>query len=145
MNYRGGTHFVWCSEYYDPKLAPPGSAAAAIAPSSSPKSIYDKLHEDWAGEDVHSALIRGYRKTFKQLAKVWFADGSITELQRDEIVAKVTSQSWKIWRPVLFVIPKEPIVAQNRLIVVPHKSRAGYGPELQIIDLQPHEFDVIER
>ncbi|KVT23033.1 hypothetical protein WK48_23305 [Burkholderia ubonensis] len=143
MKYRTGKHFVWCSEHYDPTTAPAGSAAAAIAPSSSPKGIYDILHGDCAREDTHSTLIKGYRKTFQRLAKAWLADGSLSKDQYDEVVATVKSQSWRIWRPVLFVIPRAPVDA--RIVMVPHRNRAAYGPELQIVDLMPHEFDLIER
>jgi hypothetical protein len=142
MKYRNGSHFVWCSEHYDPTSAPAGSSAAAIAPSSSPKGIYDTLKGDCAREDKHSSLLSGYRKTFKRLANVWVANGEITASQRDEIIATVRSTSWRIWRPLLFVIPLEPV--RSRLKAVPHPQRAAYGPEWQIEDLQIAEFDVIE-
>lgn len=142
--YCGGRFFVWCSEYYDPAMAPPGSAQAAVAPSSSPKGIYDTLWEDWTREDSHSALISGYRRTFKRLAAGWVANGSITETQAKEIVATVTSRSWKIWRPQLFVIGRSSIVPDTRIAQVLHARRAGYGPELQIADLRVTEFDMIE-
>src|SRR5437868_2448817 len=115
VQYRHQRHFVWCSEYYDPTTAPSGSAASAIAPSSSPKGIYDTLHGDCAREDGHSSLIRGYRKTFKALATQWLSAGEITKLQHDGIVAAVKSHSWKIWRPFLFVIPREKIEQAGRL------------------------------
>jgi hypothetical protein len=117
MRYRGGRHFAWCSEYYDPTTAPTGSAAAAIAPSSSPKGIYDTLHGDCAREDTHSNLIKGYRKTFRRLAARWLADGDLSQTYHDEIVAIVKSQSWKIWRPVLFVIPRD--IVSGRVVEVP--------------------------
>ena len=142
--YRQGTHFVWCSEYFDPATAPPGSAASAIAPSSSPRGIYDALHGDCAREDSHSSLINGYRKKFRALAAQWLSAEEITKTQHDEIVAAVKSPSWKIWWPVLFVIPRQTIESADRLIQVSRKQRAAYGPELQIVDLRPHEFDMIE-
>ena len=145
MKYRGGKHFVWCCEYYDSRSAPALSAAGQIAPSSNPKRIYDTLHEEKEWEDGHSELIRNYRKTFKRLAKIWVDDKSITVEQSNEIIATIKSSSAKIWRPLLFVIPKAPIEAAGRLITVPRQKRAAYGPELQIVDLMPHEFDVIER
>lgn len=143
-NYHGGNHFVWCSEYFDPKSAPSGSPEAAIAPSSSPKGIYQILFEDCKREDTHSALIKGYRKTFKRLAKSWCTDGVITATERDEILAVIKSPSWNIWRPILYVIPKDPIVSAGRLISVPSRSRAAYGPENKIESLKAHEFDIIE-
>ena len=145
VRYRAGVHFVWCSEYYDPTTAPSGSAEAAIAPSSSPKGIYDTLHGDCHREDVHSALIKSYKGTLCRLAKGWLSDGSITKNQHDEIIAAVKSKSWRIWRPVLYVIPKAPIEVASRLVKVNHKKRAAYGPEMQIHDLNLHEFDLIER
>lgn len=145
MRYLDGKHFVWCSEYYDPSTAPPGSAQSAIAPSSSPKGIYDALHGDCYREDRHSSLIKRYKGTFCRLAKNWLADSLITAEQHNEIVSTVRSPSWRIWRPVLYVIPKAPIEAADRLKSVANKHRAAYGPELQIVDLMQQEFDIIER
>jgi hypothetical protein len=142
--YRGGTHFAWVSEYYDPTTAPAGTAAAAIAPSSSPKNIYEMLWHDCEKEDTHSALINGYKKTFRRLAAEWVADKSISTTERDEILANITSRSWKIWRPVLYVIAKDLVLPTSRIRPVSRKHRAAYGPELQIVDLKSHEFDVIE-
>ena len=142
--YLSGIHFVWCSEYFDPKAAPPGSAESAIAPSSSPKGIFDTLKNDCEREDLHSALIKGYKKTFLRLAKTWLADSTIDKNAYDEIAATVKSKSWKIWRPLLYVIPREKIEISGRLKIVPHKNRAAYGTELQIADLYKDEFDTIE-
>jgi hypothetical protein len=71
------------------------------------------------------------------------ADGTIAKAQYDEIVASVRAKSWRIWQPVLYVIPKANIAA-NRVIEVQRKDRAGYGPERQIVDLQLSEFDVLD-
>lgn len=144
MRYRGGKHFVWCSEFFDPTAAPAGSAATAIAPSSSPSGIYSTLKNDCEREDRHSALIKGYRKTFRRLANEWWADGSITKEQHDEIDSVAKTTSWRIWRPQLYVIPRHPIESTSRLKSVCHRHRAAYGPELQILDLAQHEFDIIE-
>ncbi len=143
VKYRGGLHFAWVCEYFDCSTAPAGSAAALIAPSSNPKRIYDKLCEDCENEDGHSALIKGYKKKFRLLARAWNADNSISDEQCEEIVATVNSHSWKICRPVLYVIPKAGI-APGRIQSVRLPDRAAYGPELQIGDLLPNEFDVIE-
>jgi hypothetical protein len=142
--YLNGVHFVWCSEYYDPRMAPPGSAESAIAPSSSPKGIFETLKRDCEQEDTHSALIKGYRKTFLRLAKTWLSSSTIDKDSYDEIVATVKSPSWKIWKPLLYIIPRESIETNNRLIFVPHKNRASFGTELQIHDLMVNEFDIIE-
>lgn len=145
MRYRKGVHFAWCGEYYDSATAPSGTPAAAVAPSSTPKGIYDILENDYKREDEHSALIQRYKRTFRRLANEWLADGSIVQTEHDEIYAVVKSKSWQIWRPVLYVIPKAPIVLAKRLCEVPRKGRASYGPEYQIRDLLHTEFDIVER
>jgi hypothetical protein len=142
--YRNGRYFAWVSEYFDSSTAPGGSAASLIAPSSDPSQIYNRLRQDCSKEDEHSDLIKGYRKTFSRLAKAWAADGSITDDQRDEIIATVKSRSWRIWRPVLYVIPRVNIEGTGRLRSVKRPDRASYGPELQVVDLERHEFDIIE-
>jgi len=145
MRYRGGVHFAWVCEYFDSSKAPSGSAASKIAPSSNPWRIYDRLSEECDQEENHSELIKGYKRTFKRLARTWLSDASITEEQHDEIIASVRSPSWKIWKPVLYVIPRAPIEATpGRLISVKRPDRASYGPELQIADLKRDEFDIIE-
>lgn len=144
MRYRGGRHFAWCCEHFDIAKAPPGTAAALIAPSSNPRAIYEQLHKDVSAEDQHSALLKSYRKTFKRLATSWLAAGEISGADRDEILATLRPGSWRIWRPVLYVIPRAPIELAGRLISVPRAGRASHGPELQIEALLPNEFDIIE-
>jgi hypothetical protein len=141
--YRGGIHFAWVCEYFDSSRAPAGSAAALIAQSSNPKRIYETLHGDCRTEDGHSSLIKGYKKTFRSLARSWNAEGKISDEQTDEIIAIVNSNSWRIWRPVLYVIPAVGI-DPARIKQVPRPGRAGHGPEMQIEDLRPEEFDIIE-
>ena len=100
------------------------------------------LHE-YRAQEEHSRIIRDHRKTFERLAKLWLGDGTLNKLQFDEIVASVRAKSWRIWKPVLYVIPKM-VIAPARVIEVQRKDRAGYGPEKQIVDLMPHEFDIID-
>jgi hypothetical protein len=50
---------------------------------------------------------------------------------------------WKIWRPLLYVIPRAPIEAAGRLQLVPIGRRATYGLEYRIVDLMPEEFDIL--
>lgn len=142
--YRGGKHFAWVSDFFDTEReAPAGSSGHLIAPSSNPRKIYaDLLHECRAQEE-HSRIIRDHRKTFERLGKAWLAESSITKAQYDEIVASVRAKSWRIWQPVLYVIPRANIAA-GRVVEVQRKDRAGYGPEKQIVDLQLTEFDVLD-
>jgi hypothetical protein len=115
-----------------------------IAPTANPCRIYRNLLEECRGTDAHSPLINGYKKTFTRLAKKWLSDSSLSKDHYDEIVVRVRSGTWTVWRPVLYVIPREPIEKAGRLISVPRRDRAAHGPELQIADLQRDEFDIIE-
>jgi hypothetical protein len=142
--YRSGVHFAWVCECFDVAAAARGSTAAMIAPTSSPRRIYRNLYEECQAEDEHSPGIRHYKKTFRRLAKAWFANGEITRDEHDEIIASVSARTWRIWRPVLYVIPRAPIEAAGRLLMVARPNRAGYGAEQQIVDLRPEEFDIIE-
>lgn len=141
--YRGGIHFAWVSEFFDADTAPPATAGFSIAPSSNPQLIYNDLWKAVDKEDTHSSLIKGYKKTFRLLAAQWFSNGDISSVAKDEILATVNSHSFKIWRPMLYVIPRGGIDS-SRIISVPHKKRAAYGPESQIQDLKTGEFDVVE-
>jgi hypothetical protein len=142
--YLGGRHFAWVSDFFDTEReAPAGSSGQLIAPSSNPRKIYaDLLHECRAQEE-HSRIIRDHRKTFERLGKNWMADGTITRAQYDEIIASVRAPSWRIWQPILYVIPKINIMS-DRVVEVQRKDRAGYGPEKQIIDLEASEFDALD-
>jgi hypothetical protein len=115
-----------------------------IAPTSTPHRIYQTLHEHCRTEERHSPLITGYQKTFKRLARTWMSDGSISEESGEDIIAACNQKSWRMWRPILYVIPREPIESAKRLISVKHKNRAGLGTEMQIADMMLDEFDRIE-
>lgn len=141
--YRGGNHFAWVCEFFDSATASAGSAGALIAPSSNPRKIYEDLLQDWRAQDEHSRIIRDHIKTFTRLGKQWYSNGELTKDDFDEIVASVRAHSWRIWKPVLYVIPKQGIAA-GRIREVPRSVRASYGPELQIVDLQSHEFDIVD-
>jgi hypothetical protein len=137
--YRNGKHYVWCSESFS-------SAAQGtnIAASSDPVTIYTQLVRAVQTEDHHDTRLKGYRKTFKGLAAAWFDKGEITQAQYDEIFGAVKRASFRMWRPVLYLIPRAPIELTGRLKLVPAAKRAAAGEEFIIGDLSAGEFDVIE-
>ena len=51
QKYRGDTHFVWCSEYFDSRKLGGFSAGSLIPPSSNPGSLYEDLKEAVESED----------------------------------------------------------------------------------------------
>ena len=141
--YRNGQYFAWVCEFFDSAKAPMGSAGALIAPSSNPRKIYDDLLQECRAQEEHSRIIKSHRRTFTNLGKKWLSDREITPDQFDEIVASVRARSWRIWNPVLYVIPRQGI-APARILQVPRADRAGYGPEYKIVDLQSNEFDIVD-
>lgn len=142
--YRGGKYFAWVCEYFDSERdAPAGSAGAMIAPSSNPRKIYEDLLYEYRNQEEHSRIIKDHKKTFRRLAKTWLGLGKITQDHHDEIVASVQANSWRIWKPILYVIPKNGI-DPSRIVQVKRDDRAGYGPEYQIVDLNRSEFDIID-
>jgi hypothetical protein len=52
--------------------------------------------------------------------------------------------SWRIWRPLIYLIPRQQIEAAGRLRLASASRRASIGPEWRIVDLMPHEFDIMD-
>ena len=144
VKFRGGKYFAWVCDFFDSERdALPGSSGALIAPSSNPRKIYDDLLQECRAQEEHSRIIRDHKKTFTRLAKQWLANGELTDDQCAEIIASVRARSWRIWKPVLYVIPRQGI-DPSRIKEIRRTSRAGYGPEYQIADLERQEFDIID-
>jgi hypothetical protein len=72
------------------------------------------------------------------------ANHSITDAQAQDIVDLVGQKSWRIWRPLVYIIPRTPLEGASRFMEVPVKKRAGHGPEYQIANLHTNEYDVLE-
>jgi hypothetical protein len=140
--YRNGETYAWCSEYFSSADQAIGTAASLIAASSDPKTIYEQLAHAIDTDDAHDARIRGYKSTFRKLAANWLVEGSISQSSCDEIKASCRSQSFRIWRPVLYIIPRYRVEA--RLQEVPLRKRAGQGMEYILPSLDLGEIDVIE-
>ena len=143
VTYRGGVHVVWASEYFDPLAVASLSPGGLIGRSASPRAIFEELAYDCEREDGHSSHLKRYRRKFSSLAKGWLASGEIDTEQFAEIEALLKPGSWRIWRPLLYVIPRVPIEDARRLHPVPRAHRATHGPEYQIVDLKTEEFDIL--
>jgi hypothetical protein len=140
--YYDDMHFVWCSEYFDCQAAPKYSSSTLVAPSSNPASIYKELLRDVNGKDKHSAKITAQKTSFVARAIENFNKGIITVQQKEEIIFMVDDSPFEYWRPLLYVVPTEPI--KDRLALVPINQRAGFGDEYIIKDLKRNEFDIVE-
>ncbi len=115
---RNNTHRVWCSEAFDPRLAI-GTRVGMVAPASSPLAIACQLRDHVKHEEKHSPLLKRYKRTFRVLATTWRGDRSITDDQAAEMVGLVNAKSWQMWRPLVYIIPREPIESAGRLDLCP--------------------------
>lgn len=140
--YRRGVFYAWCSECFSATQQPGLDPSSLVAPSSDPMVIYEQLYLAVAREDRHDSKIKGYKRTFKRLADEWWSAGDITKAERDEIITNCKQQSFRMWRPLLFVISRPAV--ETRLKKVPATKRAGVGDEFTIADLRSEEFDILE-
>lgn len=138
--YRGGEHFAWCSEYFDPVKQGAYSAAYGIPVSSSPATLYRRYKEDQG--DTHSSLINGQKASIKARAIEWFKKDEISQEELEDIIFMVDKNRESDWRPVIYVIHRQ--LVEAKLKPVPVKDRAGVGMEYVIRDLTFDEFDMIE-
>jgi hypothetical protein len=115
-----------------------------VAPSSSPCALANALLAEMELEDRHSTHRKRYRKVFRGLAATWAANGTLSDAQAQDIRDMVKQASYRIWKPIVYIIPREPVEAAGRLYPVPVSKRAGHGPEFRIEDLKGQEFDVME-
>jgi hypothetical protein len=143
-DYLGGRYgLLWCSEFFDPGSHGVHSPAALIPPSSSPKPLYYDVLNAARNSDGGNQKLKDYRGTFTRLARRWLLTGEITRFQHDDIVTLVRRNSFAIWQPRLFVIPREALERSGRLQPVPAHKRAGVGMEFHVFDLMRAEFDII--
>jgi hypothetical protein len=142
--YRNNNFYAWCSEVFSVGQQAGAAPGGAVAASSDPMTIYEQLHRATTSEDRHDKRILSYKRAFKRLAASWLDANEITQDQHDEIRAACGQPSWRMWRPLLYIIPRNPIEAAGRLQLVPVGKRAGPGTEYIIADLRPQEFDIVE-
>ena len=135
-------HYVWCSEYFDPQAQGVDHAASLIPVSSSPAEIYRRLEADIKSEDTHSESISRIRSSMTAAATRWLNDSKISQESYEEIISLLEISGFKDFRPMIYVIPKSAVKA-DQIEAVPPEERAGAGPEYRIATLQGSEFDLI--
>ena len=142
--WRSDMHYVWCSEEFDSAKARSYSPSGQIPPTSNPLDIYRDLKRAVEAGDTHNAKIVEQRNTLLQLAIEWETKGEISAATSADISYIVQQYpDFRIWRPVIYVIPLTSSV-ESRKVQVPLARCAGLGPEYIIKDLSGDEFDVIE-
>ena len=140
--YRHDEHYVWCSASFDSTTVASYTVGAHTAPSSDPADIYRRLKDDCVRTDKHSAKISKSKALLAALAVKWSSSGLITPEQKEDIIYLVESADFSQWRPVIYIIPRQPVAA--RMVPVPAAECASFGPEYIIPDLKRFEFDVLE-
>lgn len=140
--YLGSKHFVWCSPVFAGEKLGRYVIGSGQPPSSDPATIYQTLSRAVESSDAGDPKIINQRATLLALAVEWHSQGKINEEVRDDILAIVNRAGFSDWRPLIYVIPYQPVEA--RLKLVPREKRASFEPEYQIEDLAENEFDIIE-
>lgn len=142
MKFRLDVHYVWCSKHFDSNALHRYALGAGTARTSNPAEIYRQLKLDIENEDWQSLKINAQKASLTKLAIDWEQRGEINKDVRDEIIYMVDKASFKSWRPLLYVIPRNPVA--TRLKLVPIHQRASYEEEYILDDLKRSEFDIIE-
>lgn len=141
--YRGNIHYVWCSESFDSKTLGTYVSGSLVAPTSNPKDIFVDLRKAVDATDKHNAKINEQISSLSARAVKWEASREISTMDKDDIIYMVNEAAYfKHWRPLLYVIPREPV--ESRLQPVPAALCASLGNEYIIPDLRRDEFDLIE-
>jgi hypothetical protein len=142
QQFFSGKHWVWCSPAFEGEKLGKYTLGAGQPPSSDPACIYRTLHRAVTTGDGGDAKIASQKKTLMGLAVKFQTDGAISKDDQDEIIKMIELSSFEDWRPLIYVIPFEPVASRVRL--VSRASRASHEPEYVIEDLADGEFDIVE-
>lgn len=142
QDFFGGVHYVWCSPEFEGAKLGKYALSSSQPPSSDPCTIYRQLKHAVSNGDEHDPKIESQRNTLSALAQSYHAENSISDLDRDEILAMIAKSTVKDWRPLIFVIPFATV--SGRVELVARSRRASHEPEYIIKDLSDGEFRIIE-
>jgi hypothetical protein len=141
--YRKDVHYAWCGDCFDSSKVGAYSMQALTAPSSDPCAIYKQLSLDVQRSDKHSSKIKEQKLSLAKLAVDWKTKGEISTEDEEEIIYMMEHSDFSYWKPLLYVISR-PSIDPARIKSVPIGSRASFGAEYIISDLQRGEFDIVE-
>ena len=135
---------MWCSEHADSRHLHRHSLAASTPSSSNPAEIYAELRAAALERpDRHNAKIVAVKALYATLTNEWVVAGTMTNDGRDEVIALLDTGDLRLWRPMLYVIPRH-LINPSRLKKVDPAKRASAALEFVIADLAGHEFDALE-
>lgn len=136
------THYVWCSEHFDPTKQADHDPDSQTGPTSNPRAIYERLDEAVENHDTHCNKIKDQESTIRELAIEWNQQDIISEDEALDILYMMDEGAFRNWRPLLYVIPTGKVV--DRVEYVPFSRRASVGDEWIIEDLDSSEFRIVE-
>ena len=138
--FYGGIHYAWCSPVYDGRTAP---AHVNIPPSASPAALYRLFRDDVERGDLHSYAIERNTIGIGEGAEAKRRQGVIGPAEEKEIEEMLIRATPRDFRPVLFVIPYEPV--RNLALPVPVSRRANPMSVEYLAEALPRSaFDMIE-
>ena len=140
--FRDDTHYVWCSEYFDPASRADRDPDSQTGPTSNPRAIYETLNEAVENSDKHCEKIKDQESTIRELAVRWDQEDIISEDEALEILSMMDEGAFRNWRPLLYVIPT--VGVADRAQFVPYHRRASVGREWIIEDLDGSEFRIVD-
>ena len=144
-NYANDVHYVWCSEEFDSRHLGTYALGAPVAPTSNPAEIYRDLDTAVKRGDLHCTKIKDQRALFNKRALVWKRSGIITPAQHADLLYQIKIADLRMWRPVIYIIPRALVEPTGRMqAVAAHQRAHPMGPEFQVTDLKGDEFDLIE-
>ncbi len=133
-------HWVWCSPFFRPAE---GVASAGMPPSAIPGEIYDRLFQDVAKGDRHSAWIDKNKAGLIKGANSKESEKVITSEKKAEIIFVVNSAQIADFKPLLYVMPFQRV--KHLVREVPPKDRAHPVSVEYIIERLPRSsFDILE-
>jgi hypothetical protein len=139
--FYGDLHYVWCSPDFSSANVP--SLAYSNPPSSSPRDIYERLHEDVTRGDKHSAKVLANRTGIQNGATQKANLGVITDKQKREIYSIANQASIQFFKPLLFVIPLSSV--GHLIQLVPVRKRANPLSREYIVEQLPRAcFHVLD-
>ena len=141
QTYYDEKHYVWCTPYFSSNAS--SGYDNTVPPSSSPGEIYDSLYEDVNRGDRHSTKIEMNKAGILKGAIAKEKAGVINKRQRLEIYAIVRRAETKDFRPLLYVIPFQPVAKLVKEVTVEERAHP-LSVEYKIEQLHRRYFDVVE-
>jgi hypothetical protein len=139
--YYGGKHFVWCSPYFDSRLAIEHDFL--LPPTSCPKEIYLSLSEEVVRRDHHSAKIETTKRGIIRGAETKRDRGDISDEQFKEINDIIQLAQIQDFKPLLYVILYDAVVPLLRRVAVSERAHP-VSPEFIVESLPRDVFDVLD-